>query len=76
MSTKIQKLAYRVSTLSSKLSGALEELSIEATKIYGKPLVADLCNGGEIEFRLADDNGDIIDSLEIEVRLETLVKKH
>lgn len=75
MSAKLQKLADRVDTLNSQLVGALEELSKEATRIYGKPLVADLCNGGEIEFRLADDNGDIIDALEIEVHLETLIKK-
>ena len=72
---RIQELADRVSTINNQLSAALQELSVEATRIYGKPLVADLCNWGEIEFRLADDNGDIIDELEIEVRLETLIKK-
>lgn len=75
MSKKIQELADNISTLNSQLSSALEELSVEATRIYGKPLVADLCNGDEIEFRLANDNGDVIDALEIEVRLETLIKK-
>lgn len=73
MKSKIQKLADNVYAVNSRLSIALQALSIEATKIYGKPLVADICNGDEIEFRLADDNGDIIDALEVEVRLEELL---
>lgn len=72
---RIQKLADRVININSQLGAALQELSVEATRIYGKPLAANLCNWGEIEFRLSDDDGYIIDALEIEVRLETLIEK-
>jgi hypothetical protein len=40
---------------SNKLMCALEDLSVIASNLYGKPLVADMCNGGEIEFRTEDD---------------------
>ena len=41
----------------------MQKLSQIATKIYGKELVADMCEGGEIEFRV---NGDNFSCLRIE----------
>lgn len=38
----------------NKLDNAIELLSKRASEIYGKDLVADLCSGFEIEFRLSD----------------------
>ena len=46
---------------SNRLSAALEELSNIATEIYGEDLQADLCGGGEIEFRRRGRNGYVDD---------------
>ena len=50
----IRKLYDEVIRQKSKLDNAIELLSKRASEIYGKDLVADLCSGFEIEFRLSD----------------------
>ena len=52
----IRKLYDEVIRQKSKLDNAIELLSKRASEIYGKDLVADLCSGFEIEFRLSDYN--------------------
>ena len=37
------------------LSNSLQLLSIAASQLYGEELVAEICAGGEIEFRTAND---------------------
>lgn len=53
---KIRKLYDEVLRQKNKLDNAIELLSKRASEIYGKDLVADLCSGFEIEFRLSDYN--------------------
>ena len=53
---KIRKLYDEVIRQKSKLDNVIELLSKRASEIYGKDLVADLCSGFEIEFRLSDYN--------------------
>ena len=55
--TELRKAERRVFNASNRLSAALEELSNIATKIYGEDLQADLCEGGEIEFRRRNGDG-------------------
>lgn len=54
------------------LSNELQKLSIIASEIYGEELIANLCNGFEIEFRTMDDT-DGLNS--ISLRLEDIIKK-
>lgn len=53
---KIRKLYDEVLRQKNKLDNAIELLGKRASEIYGKDLVADLCSGFEIEFRLSDYN--------------------
>ena len=69
--TTLEKKVYE---LSSKLNGALNELSEAATKINGQPLVADLCGGDEIEFRRLDKDG-IPNDYDC-IRIEDIKKAH
>lgn len=50
----IRKLYDEVIRQKNKLDNAIEQLGKRASEIYGKELVADLCSGFEIEFRLSD----------------------
>ena len=43
--------------LENKLELKMQQLSCIATEIYGEELRADICNGGEIEFRTLDKDG-------------------
>lgn len=52
----IRELYDEVLRQKNKLDIATEQLSKRASEIYGKDLVADLCSGSEIEFRLSDYN--------------------
>lgn len=52
----IRKLYDEVLRQKNKLDNAIELLSKRASEIYGEDLVADLCSGFEIEFRLSDYN--------------------
>lgn len=45
---------------SNDLVMALNELSVQASEIYGEELVATICNGEEIEFRVNGDADSII----------------
>ena len=71
---------YYLSALDASvmLSNSLQLLSIAASQLYGEELVAEICAGGEIEFRTANDP----DSLNgIALRIEDILginheKKH
>ncbi len=54
---ELKRLEKKVYDYESKLSGSLEELAIAASLALGYEVVADLCKGNEIEFRVYDDNG-------------------
>jgi len=55
--TELKRAESRVFDAADRLSAALGELSDIATEIYGEDLQADLCGGGEIEFRRRNDDG-------------------
>ena len=55
--TELRRAERRVLDAANRLSAALGELSNIATEIYGEDLQADLCGGGEIEFRRRNDDG-------------------
>ena len=55
--TELKRAESRVFDAANRLSAALGELSDIATEIYGEDLQADLCGGGEIEFRRRNDDG-------------------
>lgn len=73
----IRKLYNEVMIQKIKLDNAIEQLSKRASEIYGKDLVADLCSGSEIEFRLSDDDNPFSKSknvYNVETTLEELEK--
>lgn len=56
----------------NKLMCALEKLSVIASDLYGETLAANMCNGGEIEFRTEDDP----DGLEsTSLRIEDIIER-
>lgn len=71
----LRRLNDKVLKHEREMMGALEMLSQAASSLYGEDLTANICNGSEIEFRLADDPDgldgisirleDIIDSVEV-----------
>ena len=71
--TELRRAKRRVFDAANRLSAALGELSDIATEIYGEDLQADLCGGGEIEFRRRDERG-YFDALDC-VRLEDILNK-
>lgn len=71
---KIRKLYDEVLRQKYKLDNAIELLSKSASEIYGKELVADLCRGFEIEFRLSDYN-DPYSIGENEYLIETTIEE-
>lgn len=48
---RAKKLHEKALRLWNEVGVALEQLSVVASCIVGEDLTADLCNGGEIEFR-------------------------
>ena len=53
---KLVKRQYqKVLQASRMLSNSLQLLSIAASRLYGEELDAEICAGGEIEFRTAND---------------------
>lgn len=53
---KLVKRRYRSALRASlMLSNSLQLLSIAASQLYGEELDAQICAGGEIEFRTADN---------------------
>lgn len=65
---QLKKAEEKVFDASAMLSSALGQLSSIASEIYGEELQADLCGGGEIEFRRYDKHGvaDDFDNIRIE----------
>lgn len=54
---QITKLNNKVLSLNIDLSSKLQELARAASERLGYDVVADLCNGAEIEFRRIMDDG-------------------
>lgn len=71
--TELRRAVRAVLDLENKLSLELNNLSSIATEIYGEDLQADLCNGGEIEFRRRGGDG-YFDALDC-VRIEDIEKR-
>lgn len=74
----VKQYYYGALDASMKLSGYLQFLSIAASQLYGEELDAQICAGGEIEFRTAN-NPDGLNS--IALRIEDILginheKKH
>ena len=66
--TELRKSYNRVSRLNSEITNELGKLSALASAILGYEVVADLCNGDEVEFRRVLPNGspDTNDCIRIE----------
>lgn len=71
--SQFKKQCDNVLTISSKLSGALGALGEIASELYGENLHADLCGGGEIEFRHEDEFG-YVDDMDC-VRVEDIISR-
>lgn len=67
---KLKKLETNVLNASAQLSAALGKLSSVASEIYGEEVKADLCGGGEIEYRTVNSKGYIDDF--VTLRLEDI----
>ena len=67
---RFNKVVDKVLVRSNELVIALNELSAMASEIYGEELVADICDGEEIEFRV---NGDADSILHIDDIVERLL---
>lgn len=52
---ELNKAYKKVLEYNNKLMCALEKLSAISSDLYGEELVANICNGGEIEFRTKYD---------------------
>ena len=78
MVTKKQLLAAQNAVLSTaaELSEKLGKLSRLATDVLGFNVQADLCGGGEIEFRCEDDRGyvDAFSTIRMEEIIDNLRK--
>lgn len=72
MKKKLLNKYEQAFTALSLLQLRLEELSVMASEIYGEELDADLCNGGEIEFRTKDNPDGLND---IALRIEDVIAK-
>ena len=70
----IRELYDEVLRQKNKLDNAIELLSKRASEIYGKELVADLCSGFGIEFRLSDYN-DPYSTGENDYLIETTIEE-
>ena len=70
---QLRKIKDRIYRLSSDLTGELERLSSVATDILGYEVIADLCSGGEIEFRSTNKEGyvDVFSN----IRFEDVIKR-
>lgn len=73
----IRELYNEVIRQKNNLDNAIEQLSRKVSEIYGKELIADVCSGGEIEFRLSDydnPNATFKNDFCIETTIEELEK--
>lgn len=68
---QIIKLSNNILSLNNNLFCKLQELAIAASKRLGYNVVADLCNGSEIEFRIIKEDG-VADSNSC-IRLEDIL---
>ena len=73
---QIIRLNEKALHLNISLSNALQELAKAVSDRLGKEVVADLCNGGEIEFRhvLSDGVSDDFDCIRLSDILTTKEK--
>lgn len=67
------RIENKVYDLSASLTAQLEILGKAASEILGYQVVADLCNGEEIEFRIVEKE-DIADSNSC-IRMEEVIDK-
>lgn len=73
----IRELYNEVIRQKNNLNNAIEQLSKKASEIYGRELIADICNGFEIEFRISDydnPNSTFKNDFCIETTIEELEK--
>lgn len=70
---RIIYLSNRVQALSISLSSKLQELARAASDRLGYDVVADLCNGGEIEFRRVMEDG--VPDTESCIRIEDVLEQ-
>ena len=70
---QLRKIESKIYGLSADLTAELEKLSSVATDILGYDVVADICNGSEIEFRTTNDRG-FVDDFSC-IRLEDVINK-
>lgn len=70
---KILDLEKKVLDASAHLDSALGQLGAAASEILGYEVVADICNGDEIEFREVGDNG-VEDAFSC-IRIEEVIDK-
>ena len=69
----LNKAYEKVLDCENKLMCALEKLSVIASDLYGEELVANICNGSEIEFRTESDP-DGLDSTSL--RIEDIIERN
>lgn len=70
---ELKRLEKKVYDYESKLNGSLEGLAIAASLVLGYEVVADLCHGNEIEFRVYGDN-DVPDTDSC-IKMEEVIAK-
>jgi len=58
---KLKSLERKCYEAESKLNHALADLANAASEILGFEVIADICNGSEIEFRQVDKFGSVDD---------------
>lgn len=70
---ELKRLEQKVYDYESKLNGSLEELAKAASLALEYEVVADLCHGNEIEFRVYGDN-DVPDTDSC-IKMEEVIAK-
>jgi hypothetical protein len=70
---RAEQLCY---AYSNSLTGALEVLASMASEVLGYEVVADICNGEEIEFRtVMDDSVANVANSDVAIRMEDIIEK-
>lgn len=70
------KEVYRNSIdLQRRLSFSMQKLGVMASKIYGEELVADMCNGNEVEFRHVVEGEGFVDDFDC-IRVEDVINRY
>ena len=70
---EIKRLEKKVYKCEIELNGALSQLATAVSSVLGYDVVAELCGGSEIEFRIMRSDGIAVDSSCI--RMEDVLKK-